>query len=213
SVVDPSTAYTFLSGPGTAPVRYNPCQTLHYVVNLSEAPAGALGVVQADIAQVSSATGIPFVYDGTTSELPSTTRSAYQPSLYGDRWAPILVAWERPGQTDFLVPGASEAGDGGSEEILGGSVPQYVSGEVALNADDSMPLGPGDNPSWTTVLLHEMGHVMGLGHTQSTDEIMYPTISPQSPSAYGAGDLAGLSRLGLGAGCLSEPAATALTVR
>ena len=29
-----------------APIRWNPCEPVHYVVNVSEAPAGSLGDVQ-----------------------------------------------------------------------------------------------------------------------------------------------------------------------
>src|SRR5438309_2024832 len=73
----PSTSYAWMATNNDgSPVRYNPCQVVHYVVNLSEAPARALTDVESSLGRISAATGIPFAYDGTTSELPSTNRAA-----------------------------------------------------------------------------------------------------------------------------------------
>jgi len=42
--------------------------------------------------------------------------------------------------------------------------------------------------------LHELGHAVGLDHVHSTRQAMYPSLD--GVSAYGAGDRAGLARLG-----------------
>jgi hypothetical protein len=47
--------------------------------------------------------------------------------------------------------------------------------------------------------------MMGLNHVTDPVEVMYPDINPQSQGRYEAGDLAGLSHLGVGGGsCLSS---------
>ena len=55
------------------------------------------------------------------------------------------------------------------------------------------------------VLQHEFGHILGLAHASSIHELMYP--NPEDPEVvdWGAGDLAGLERLGTAAGCLRTP--------
>jgi Ca2+-binding RTX toxin-like protein len=47
-----------------------------------------------------------------------------------------------------------------------------------------------------TVQLHEIGHVLGLGHTTaSTAEVMYPSISSNTTKGLGAGDMSGVAGL------------------
>ena len=203
------TSYTFMgSNAGGAPIRYNPCAPIHYVTNLTEAPPGAAALVAGAIARVSAATGMQFVDDGQTSEIPGAHRQSYQPDVYGQRWAPVVIAWAHPSQTDVL-PGGNVIGEGGSMwvEVAGG--PKiYVSGEVVIDADNTGMLAPtfGAGSTLGELLLHELGHVTGLGHTSDQAQIMYPVLDPMPSASYGAGDLAGLSRLGNSQGCLSTPA-------
>ncbi len=193
-------SYTFenTNADGT-PVRYNACAPIHYVLNSSEAPPGALAMVQQAISALSGATGINFVYDGASSEFPSLERN----------WgtlanpAPVLIAWEHQGQTDFLnAPG--DAGEGGSAyapNSAGQNV--YLSGAVALDAGTSLAPGRTYPSNWEPLLLHELGHVMGLGHTQDPYQIMHPSFTANSPDHYNAGDLTGLRLLGASQGCVS----------
>ncbi|MEI8080300.1 MAG: hypothetical protein WCI74_00440 [Actinomycetes bacterium] len=54
--------------------------------------------------------------------------------------------------------------------------------------------------------LHELGHVMGLTHVASRAEIMSDSWNP-GVTTFGPGDLNGLARLGVPAGCLLPPPA------
>ena len=179
------------------PVRYNPCATIHYVVNVTQAPSYGLQLVQNAFQEISQATGIQFAFDGTTTELPTSTRPAYVNGSPN----PILVAWEANGQTDYLPQSNSSGtvvGMGGSVYIYNSTAGQYqyVSGQAAVSS--TYPLTEDDE---IHLVLHELGHVIGLGHTSWTSQIMYP-VDESSPITYASGDLRGLAELGMAEGCL-----------
>jgi ribosomal protein L24E len=205
----PISSYTFMTAnPDGTPVRWNPCAPIRYVTNLAQAPAGAANLLQAALAAVTAATGISFVNDGATTEVPTANRQVTQ-SRYGSGWAPVLIAWSVPGQSS-LLPGGSVIGEGQSTWV---STPDgrkvFVTGQAVIDSssttDLSVTLGGGSTLG--ELLLHELGHVMGLGHTTDASEIMFPVLVPHGSSAYGSGDRQGLSRLGMKAGCLVPPSA------
>ena len=191
-------------GDSGEPVRYNPCQPIHYVINPSLAPTGAVDDVHTAFEMTSEASGLEFVYDGETDEIPNPERAAYQPDRYGDRWAPILVGWAPSlGQSD--LPEATPIG-------LGGSIPEmnadgkavFVSGQIVFDATyKQIPSGFGGE-TWGQAMLHEIGHVVGLGHYDSSDSVMNPLLGRRA-AVWGPGDQAGLWAQGLGSPCLTTP--------
>jgi hypothetical protein len=205
-----SASYTFMkTNSDGSPVRWDPCQPIHYVANFADAPATAASDLAGAISRLAAATGLAFVYDGMTTEVPSSSRAAFQPGRYGNRWAPLLVAWSTPAASD-LLPGGAVVGEGGSTWAqVGSDQPVYVTGlvDVDANATHNVASGFGSGVTMGELLLHELGHVVGLGHTTDTGQIMYPDLQARGSTAYGAGDLTGMSRLGSSAGCLSAPAA------
>ena len=205
---DPS-SYSFLqANPNGSPVRWDPCTPIHYVTNLTGAPAGAAADVAQAIDEVSVASGLTFVNDGATTETPAQNRPAEQADRYGHRWAPVLIAWGSPGPGS-LLPGGGVLGEGGATWASSGGPDVYVSGIVALDAGASSSLAGGFGAGLTRgdLLLHEIGHLVGLGHTADASQVMYPDLLSRPVASYGAGDLAGLARVGAGSGCLSAPAA------
>lgn len=199
--------FSFMAMVGGEPVRWNPCEPIHYVVNLGAAPSGSLQDVQAAALRLSSATGITFAYDGLTDEIPTRDRDVYQPDRYGDRWAPVLVGWVDPRTSSFdFEPGGREAaGVAGPLYPRPGPSTLYVSGVVAINVADPNPPGFGSGAAQGPVVLHELAHVLGLGHFKAEGELMEP--SGGGMTTFGPGDLEGLRQLGRSAGCLSTPAA------
>jgi hypothetical protein len=184
------------------PTRWNPCEPIHYVVNATLAPTDSIMDVHEAVRRVSAATGIPFAYEGPTDEEPSVDRSIYQPERYGDRWAPVLIAWADPDDTDIPFEREGRVASGVAVPVI---PPRrlddvYVTGWIALNADDPNPPGfdlPGQQGP---VLLHELGHLVGLGHVNDLTELMHP--SGGNVVDFGPGDLEGLRRLGAAGGCV-----------
>ena len=62
----------------------------------------------------------------------------------------------------------------------GDRVNRAAQGGVVLNAgfNDDLANGFGSGFTWGEVLMHELGHVIGLGHVDSTKQLMYPQHHP-----------------------------------
>jgi hypothetical protein len=187
---------------GGDPVRWNPCEPVHYVVNVAEAPPGSLEDVQEAVRRVSAATGIAFAYDGLTDEVLERRRDMVQ-TRYGQRWAPVLVAWVDPDDADvsFRTEGDVAAGVAAPFTPPGSDV--IVSGWIAINADDPNPPGFADPDDQGPVVLHEWAHVMGLDHVKAPGQLMHPAGGGMS--GFGPGDLEGLRQVGRSQGCLTTP--------
>lgn len=184
---------------GTAPVAWSPCRPIHYVVRSANQPRGGDRAIADAVAAVSAATGLQFVSDGETSEGPSEQRSPYQPDRYGDRWAPVLIAWATPDEVpDFGIDIAGEAGPVRVGTPDGD--PAYVSGVVYLDpAKYRRAVSEVGRAVADTVILHELGHLVGLAHVNDPAQVMWPRGNGTGITTFQAGDRAGLAALGRGA--------------
>lgn len=204
-LVAANSSFRFLAhqADGTTPVAYDPCRPVHYVIRAQGAPPGGDQIVTDAVSRVSQATGLRFVYDGATSEAPSRQRPSYQPQTYGDRWAPVLISWVTPNENpDFA---ADVTGEGGSTPVGRPNRPSaYVTGALQLDAGQiaSILQRPDGNQVVRAIVLHELGHLVGLDHVTAANQLMYPQIQP-GVTDFGAGDLTGLAALGRGT-CLPE---------
>jgi hypothetical protein len=193
-----------------APARWDPCTPIRYVVQPGWIPAQGRADLAEALRRLSAVSGLQFVDEGDTDELPSLSRAAYQPERYGERWAPLLIGWVPPEQTDLGLSGS--VAEGGVQGISLATVvpstggPSLVSGQVALNADNRLSAGFGAGTTDGEVLLHELAHAVGLNHVLDPTQVMYPQTT-NGESTFGAGDRAGLAALGAPAGCHPAPAA------
>ncbi len=132
------------------------------------------------------------VVEGLTDEPASAARAAYDPDRYGNRWSPILVAWSDP--TDIADLEGDVIGIGGaSAVVLEGQEAYAVSGIAYLDAPQLDAL-PDTETDTLVILLHEIGHAVGLDHVDDATQVMHSEAI--DAAGYGTGDLAGLSQLG-----------------
>ncbi len=208
-------SYSFLyaDADGCVPWRFDPCRPVHYVTNATLASPGAVDDLEEALARISRASGLEFVHDGPTDERWAARRAPYQPDRYGDRWAPILVSWSSLG---------NQALEGGRDDVIvagrGNPVPVdgvLVTGQLDLNVDArtdqarTRPLenGFGEGITWGRVMLHELGHVFGLGHVQSPSNLMHEELTEHTlrNAEFGIGDLQAFRVIGREAGCVPVP--------
>lgn len=180
--------YAFMATqPGTddVPVTYDPCQTIRIVVNEDRAPRNADAILDDALDRMTETTGLTFRVVGTTDADPLSTDIGDP----GDR-PPVQVSWSDAETVPELA--GSVAGLGGSTWVEEDGFRQYVTGIVVLDAEDLEELG---EDVTRTVLLHELGHLVGLAHVDDRDELMHPFGDLPD---WGPGDLAGLAALGEG---------------
>lgn len=176
------------------PVAFDPCRPVHYVVNLDGAPSDASTLIADAIRRVSIATGLRFVDDGTTTETPGKNRLAYQPDRYGRRWAPVLVAWSD--EKTFPSLAGYIAGVTEPHPVLASRTHLvYVTGQIVLDREQLSPAASPDRGVVRAIVLHELGHLVGLDHTSDHTQIMF-SESQFDVRDYGDGDLRGLAQLG-----------------
>lgn len=195
----PTSGFRYLAHQSdrVTPVTWSPCRPIHYVVRAANQPAGGSAILAAAFAAASKATGIRFILDGATDQGPVEDPPAYQPDVYGQRWAPVVVDWATTQEVpDFGVDVAGEAGPLGTYTDTGETV--WVSGRVSLDAAYFRGLVGTEKGrrQAQAIVMHELGHLMGLAHVNDKRQLMFPQAG--STMAYGPGDLAGLQSLGRG---------------
>ncbi len=182
--------YAFLNTqPDGDPVGFSPCHPVHYVVNPAGAPSGWEGFVRTAVTEVADRTGLQFEDDGRTDDRDFEDRIGFN-----GRDRPVLIGWASADEVAALDDDV--AGIGGPVMVTLGRARSYVSGSVVIDTEVSDRLGdsPYGDDVQVALLLHELGHLVGLDHVDDKGELMYP--SGVNRPDYGPGDRQGLARLG-----------------
>ena len=209
------------SGRSTV-MRWTPCLTvsgvttsavISYAVNTGGDPS-RVTLVQHAIAQVAAISGLRFRYTGKVSYVPHYAVLHYPT---GNRLmfnaaqqraathADLVVGWVSATRTNMFS--RNEAGVG-TVSWTGSSRSQLRIVEAAALIKLGVPLRAGftTGASVGSLLLHEIGHAVGLDHVSATSQIMYPVLGRYTPASYQAGDRTGLHLVGRPSGCFVTPA-------
>ena len=210
-------AFTSQNRPSDPIARWDSCDgPVGWRINARQASAGALADTQGALARISAVSGLKFAYRGTTTIVPGAPKQPKRP-----KDTQLVIAWAKPGQSAQLTVAQAKAGVAG----IGGATWSYgyvdkagrpaskiFSGEVVLNASKTYAAGFGSGPATGQqgtrgqLLMHEIGHAVGLDHPEGPDtsQIMYAQMGSKL-AVWGAGDTNGLRAVGARAGCMSLP--------
>jgi len=176
-----------VSADGTV-ARWDPCTSIDVYVDF----AGAQPTARADLAnalsQATVASGLQFVVHETTSRERS----------HGTHT--LTVLW----LTETELPAFQD----GAVGIGGGA---YSGGEILaswmyIDADDPLVVPGTARSMLLDVMLHELGHALGLAHVDDDTQVMFPYVYERG--VYQSGDLDGLRTLGATQGCLDPSGST-----
>jgi Matrixin len=197
--------------PTIAPVRWDPCRPIRYVVNMGGYPESYRADIEESIDRIASATGLTFTNAGSSTFVPQA-RLPFDPTVFNpDSDRDLLRGVDGLLPYELLITLSNETK---SDAIDGGVVgraaplwatdgyttPRYLQASLIIDVDDVS-----NRSSWSgygvgQVLLHELGHVVGLGHISDNTQIMNPSIS--GVTTFAGGDLRGLWQVGASRGCV-----------
>jgi hypothetical protein len=187
--------HTWLFG-GKNPIRWDRCDRLTYEINPVKAPKGWKSLVKQALKRTTNASKIRFKYLGKTKAKPTLTST-------NPVGTDLVIAFLTAKQTDMLA-GPTVSGQGGA--ATDGT--RLFDGRVVLNGPvlSKMANGFGQGPRFGIqgtrgqVVMHEIGHALGLGHAKQRTQVMY-SFSTRKPAEWGAGDYKGLRILGKTPSC------------
>lgn len=193
----PASRYAFQGQLASGlPIHWSSCAPITWTYFDEPARPEGLGVVQTALQIVANATGFTFTYvapgnaakplwstigDPNAPATPAKLQVLFGdarniPSLVGDSWGNTALYWQP---------------DTGQAQV--GYV--VVRPDVKYGTKDFGFRGLG------LVVLHELGHAMGLDHVASTNDLMYPDLNSVSVTSFAAGDLLGLYKVSAAIPC------------
>ena len=194
-VTDGLGEFAFEAESAGGPILHDPCRAIHWQLSTTGMPAGAEPVAQEAVASVAKHTGLVFVFDGYTDEQATFDGPLL---VHGDAWeyAPVVIGWGTEAQSSDL--GGDTAGVGGARVTPGAYEDREFlrSGTVIVDTSDVRDIltTPAEKARTQAVIMHELGHVVGLGHVAEPRKIMFPAAS--YVIGWGSGDIQGLPAAG-----------------
>lgn len=167
-------------------ITWNHCRAIDVAVNPNGYPQTEVPRVMEAIRRLAQASGLPFQYAGASTFIPTDA----QP-LTKEAGIEVVLALTDPTSNDLLAENDAAIGLGG---MAWHEQPAWaIGGFVVIDAPRALQLNATPRLS---LYMHELGHVAGLGHAAGRAQIMYPSLYPTATADWGAGDLAGLAKLG-----------------
>lgn len=208
----PPTTTTTIPSPGVfeymdlfggKPPYVSTCEPVQFVIRKVGGPPNGDQLVLEAVQRVADITGIRFEWKGFTDALWGFN-SRRERFAWENRREALWIGWA----SESEVPDFRQTGDfGGTVLGIGGPIvtarpdgqQEIIGGGVALRSGADVPARFGKGETLGNVILHELGHALGLDHADSLTELLYPSLGPKTPNGFGPGDIQGLQ--GISKGC------------
>lgn len=178
--------YTFVAtqSDGVSPVTW-PCEgTIPVEINPQHAPDGYAELVASALGRVNEASGFTFEVVGETDDRSFLERGP----------GPVLLGFADADEVPALAGPTAGLGGAVHAQRAAGGPRTAVGGMVVLDVDVFADFtGELSAPVAEAIVIHELAHVLGLGHTDAGGELMQAVSLGQTQ--LGAGDLTGLRHL------------------
>ena len=190
-----ATDWTFLFDGGG---RWDPCSTIDWVYDARGSYSGSLQDMTRAFARIAGRTGLHFRYAGATD--------AQATGGQAPDGVEIVVSWATAAQEPDLAGSVVGVGGASGTSVRGADVKfRLLSGRIHLDSEGALRPGftTSGDPTWGQVMEHEALHVLGLGHASGRSQLMYGAAHSGNHLA-GAGDAAGMRRIGADQVCLGQ---------
>ena len=191
---DPGYQFSRVQRNGSTPVALT-CKAHPVLVNTNGHDPNLLSQAQRAITDTAAATGLNLFYAGPTSQ----SWASPSPPIRRLKRAPIWISFENhssfPAWTSPWTVGIAQSSimtinnRRGPKGIVWFKVIIDADAYATKKAEEGQ--AEADRFAYT-VLIHELAHGVGLDHTESPTQIMYPTNVPEI-STFGSGDRVVLS--------------------
>lgn len=166
----------------TQTVTWRDCEPISVVLGDRNLDPAKEALLRESLAVLASASGLSFKIVGTTGEVPQIDWALSGPKMPGSSYPPVYVGWVHRDETNILRD-EKVLGSAVANPAVKNSVRQLVTGAVVFNDSLYRSLDASNGPGETqrNLVLHELGHLLGLGHVE------HASIMNADPGKWPAG--------------------------
>lgn len=201
--------YTFLTtstlaNGSSAFASWDRClMPIRYKINTTNMPAGALADLQEALRRITAVSGYTFRFDGSTTVMPRSSQDWFQPMVQtnpttgaiSSNDADLYIAFSNAATTPALAGNVAAIGGPITYSPSTSRGPKVLFGSLIVDTEAPMLDGFGTGVYRGTIMMHELGHALNLGHASESVEVMYPNVGSTSKSLFQKGDITGFRRL------------------